>query len=100
MVKDDIDERFAESMKLGCSSDWQSYTWKNELAEQRRRIGLSLEETLSDVETEHNPLHTLERAIGVAAICMRRLIERRLVTDRFRDSRFDVHEMYVKIDVE
>ncbi len=36
----------------------------------------------------------LERAIGVAAICMRRLIECRLVTDRFRDSKLAVHEIH------
>lgn len=101
-MKDDLDERFAESMKLGCvsSSDWQSYTRKNELSEQRRRIGLHLEEALSDAETEHNPLHMLERAISVAAICMRRLIECRLVTDLFRESRLEVYEIPVKTDVE
>ena len=101
-MNDEINERFAEAVKFGWvrSSDWQSYTWKNELAEQRRRIGLHLEEVLSDAETEHNPLHMLERAIGVAAICMRRLLECRLVTDRFRDSQLDLHEIYVKKDVE
>ncbi|MDX3971607.1 MAG: hypothetical protein QHD01_34090 [Bradyrhizobium sp.] len=101
-MNDDINESFAEAVKFGRvrSSDWQSYTWKNELVEQRRRIGLHLEEALSDAETEHNPLHMLERAIGVAAICMRRLLECRLVTDRFRDSQLDVHEIYVKKDVE
>jgi hypothetical protein len=92
----------AESMKLGCvsSSNWQSYTWKNELAEQRGRIGLHLEEALSQAETEHNPYHMLERAIGVASVCMRRLIECRLVTDRFRDSQFGVHEIYARTDSE
>lgn len=101
-MNDEINERFAEAAKFGQvrSSDWQSYTWKNELAEQRRRIGLHLEEVLSDAETEHNPLHMLERAIGVAAICMRRLLECRLVTDRFRDSQLDLYEIYVKKDVE
>ena len=101
-MNDDINENFAEAAKFGWvrSSDWQSYTWKNELAEQRRRIGLHLEEVLSDAETEHHPLHLLERAIGVAAICMRRLLECRLVTDRFRDSQLDLHEIRVKNDAE
>jgi hypothetical protein len=101
-VADDINESFAGAAKFGWvrSSDWQSYTWKNELAEQRQRVALHLEEVLSDAETKHNPLHMLERAIGVAAICMRRLLECRLVTDRFRDSQLDLHEIYVKKDVE
>jgi hypothetical protein len=42
----------------------------------------------------------LERAIGVAAVCMRRPIECRLVTDRFRDSQLAVHNIRVKADVE
>ena len=43
-----------------------------------------MEEVVAEAETEHNPYHMLERAVGVAAICMRRLIECRLVTDRFQ----------------
>jgi hypothetical protein len=82
------------------SADWQSYTWKNELAEQRRRIIQHLGEVLTEADTEHNPYHMLERAIGVAAVCMRRLIECRLVTDRFRDTPLAVHEVEVKKDVE
>jgi hypothetical protein len=102
MNEDDLPKSFVEARKLGCvsSSDWQSYTWKNELSEQRRRILQHLDEVLTDSNTEHNPLHMLERAIGVAAICMRRLIECRLVTDRFRDSELDVHEISVKANVE
>src|SRR5687768_14570228 len=98
MNEDDLPDGLVEALKLGCvsSSDWQSYTWKNELSEQRRRILQHLEEVLADSDTQHNPLHMLERAIGVAAICMRRLIECRLVTDRFRDTEIDVHEISVK----
>jgi hypothetical protein len=102
MNEDDLPKSFVEARKLGCvsSSDWQSYTWKNELSEQRRRILQHVEEVLADSDTEHNPLHMLERAIGVAAVCMRRLIECRLVTDRFRESELEVHEISVKADVE
>lgn len=102
MSEEEIQARIEESRKLGCvgSSDWQSYTWKNELAEQRRRIVLHLDEVLSEKDTEHNPYHMLERAIGVAAVCMRRLIECRLVTDRFRETPLEVHEVSVKKDVE
>lgn len=94
--------RIDEARKLGSvsSSEWQSYTWKNELAEQRRRIILHLGEALAEADTEHNPYHMLERAVGVAAVCMRRLIECRLVTDRFRETPLEVHEIDVKIDAE
>lgn len=85
-------------MKQGMviSSDWQAYTWKNELAEQRDRILRCLEEILSEADTEHNPLHMIERSVGVAALCMRRLLECRLVTDRFRDGQLEVHCVHRK----
>ncbi len=100
-MANDVDERIAEA-RLGSvsSSRWQSYTWKNELAEQKRRIGLHLEEVFAEAETKHNPYHMLERAVGVAAVCMRRLIECRLVTDRFRESKLEVHEVPARADVE
>lgn len=87
------DEALKEAMKRGAviSSDWQSYTWKNELAEQKDRISRHLQEVLSEADTDHNPYHMIERAIGVAALCMRRLLECRLVTDRFRDSQLEVY---------
>lgn len=102
MQQEKIEKEFEQMRKLGSvsSSDWQAYTWKNELAEQKRRIDLHLGEALSDAETEHSPYHMLERAIGVAAVCMRRLIECRLVTDRFRDTALEVHEVLAKADVD
>ncbi|MCM5557433.1 hypothetical protein [Pleomorphomonas sp. JP5] len=97
-----IQDQMEEARKLGSvsSSDWKSYTWKNELAEQRRRIILHLDEALAEADTEHNPYHMLERAVGIAAVCMRRLIECRLVTDRFRETPLEVHEIDVNKDVE
>ena len=102
MPDEDIPAQIDEACKLGgiSSSEWQSYTWKNELAEQRRRIVLHLGEALTDADTEQNPYHMLERAVGIAAVCMRRLIECRLVTDRFRATVLEVHEIAVKKDVE
>lgn len=98
MEDEQISRRLEEARKLGSisSAEWQSYTWKNELAEQKRRIAQHLGEALTDAQTEHNPYHMLERAIGVAAVCMRRLIECRLVTDRFRDTALGVHEVHAK----
>jgi hypothetical protein len=102
MAEDKLAAEIAEIFKLGCvsSSDWQSYTWKNEIAEQKRRIVQHLAEAFSDCETEHNPFHMLERAIGMVAVCLRRLIECRLITDRFRDSQLAVHEIRAKADTE
>ncbi|WP_200905412.1 hypothetical protein [Sphingopyxis sp. 113P3] len=103
MVRDDeVSRRLEEADKLGSigSAEWQSYTWKNELAEQKRRIVLHLGEALTDAQTEHNPYHMLERAVGVAAVCMRRLIECRLVTDRFRDTPLEVHEVHAKAEAD
>jgi hypothetical protein len=93
-----IQAQIEEAQKLGCvgSSEWQSYTWKNELLEQRDRIQVHLREALDDANTEHNPYHMMERAVGVAALCMRRLIECRLVTDLFRETSLSVHEIDVK----
>jgi hypothetical protein len=98
----DLRARIDEARKLGSvsSTEWQSYTWKNELAEQRRRIVGHLSEALAEADTEHNPYHMLERAVGIAAVCMRRLIECRLVTDRFRETPLEVHEIDVNKDVE
>jgi hypothetical protein len=102
MPDQDFHARIDNARKLGsiCSADWRSYTWKNELAEQRRRIILHLGEALAEADTEHNPYHMLERSIGIAAVCMRRLNECRLVTDRFRETPLEVHEIVVKKDVE
>lgn len=66
-MNDDLPQGFLEALKLGCvsSSSWQSYTWKNELVEQQRRVLQHIDEALGDIDTDHNPLHMLERAIGV-----------------------------------
>ncbi|WP_371038696.1 hypothetical protein [Rhodosalinus sp. FB01] len=95
-----IDMALQDLTKFGAisSSSWQSYTWKNELATQRDRISHHLDEIFSEAETEHNPFHMIERSVGVAAVCMRRLLECRLVTDRFRDSQIEVHCVRRKTD--
>lgn len=100
MQQEDIEKQLEQMRKMGCvrSSSWQDYVWKNELAEQQRRIDLHLGEALREAETEHNPYHMLERAIGVAAVCMRRLIECRLVTDHFRDTALQIHKVVARAD--
>lgn len=93
------DEALEEAMKLGTviSSNWQAYTWKNELAQQKKRVSQHLLEVLSEADTEHNPSHMIERAIGVTALCMRRLLECRLVTDRFQGSQLEVYSVPRKV---
>lgn len=100
MKQEEIEKQLEQMRKLGSihSSRWEEYTWKNELAEQKRRIDLHLSEALEGAETVYNPYHMLERAIGVAAVCMRRLIECRLVTDRFRDTALQIYTIVAKAD--
>lgn len=65
------------------SCDWESYPWKNDLAEQLSRVEAHFAEALDEnFIGQHNPLHMLERAVVLAAFSVRRLIEKRLVTDR------------------
>jgi len=62
---------------------WQAYPWKNELALQRERVGLHFAEMLQDeFSGDHSPWDMLERASVLAGFAMRRMFEKRLVTDR------------------
>ncbi len=62
---------------------WQSYPWKNELALQSGRVAIHYAEMLSDdFEGEHSPMDMLDRAIVLASFTMRRMFEKRLVTDK------------------
>lgn len=62
---------------------WESYIWKNELATQSDRVALHFAEALSDDDSlKHNPYHMLDRAIVLSGFAIRRMVEKRLVTDR------------------
>jgi hypothetical protein len=62
---------------------WQAYPWKAELALQRERVTIHFAEMLQeDFTGSHNPLDMLERALVLAAFAMRRMFEKRLVTDK------------------
>ena len=62
---------------------WQSYPWKNELAMQSQRVAIHFAEMLrDDFDGEHSPLDMLDRAIVLSAFAMRRMFEKRLVTDK------------------
>ena len=90
-----MDYESSQNGRIGCVSysDWTEYPWKNEIAQQRERIRQHYFEIVADAETEHNPHHMLERSIGILAICMRRMIECRLVTDKFRKTEIPVFEV-------
>ncbi len=65
-------------------ADWQAYTWKNELALQAAQVREHILEVLDEgFNGEHNPHHMLERALCLSAFCVRRLLEKRLLTDSF-----------------
>jgi hypothetical protein len=61
---------------------WQAYTWKNELALQCQRVAAHFAEMQQEeFEGPHNPFDMLERALVLAGFAMRRMFEKRLVTD-------------------
>jgi|SRR5271166_564988 len=65
-------------------ANWQAYSWKNELSTQFKRALAHCQEILDeDFDGQHNPHDVLERALVLAAFCVRRLVEKRLVTDDF-----------------
>jgi hypothetical protein len=70
---------------------WQSYPWKNELALQSGRVVIHYAEMLSDdFGGEHVPMDMLDRAIVLAAFTIRRMFERRLVTDKLANEKISL----------
>jgi hypothetical protein len=70
---------------------WQSYPWKNELALQSERVAIHYAEMLRDDSSiEHSPMDMLDRAIVLAAFAMRRMIEKRLITDKLASEKIAV----------
>ncbi len=79
-------------------ADWQDYTWKNELLQHAERVSVHLSEVIdSEYEGAHNPHHMLERALTLAAFCVRRMHEKRLVTDTFREEKVPVRTFAANI---
>ena len=66
--------------------EWPAYSWKNELATQVERVKAHFAEMVAEeFDGEHSPLDMLDRAIVLAAFAIRRMVEKRLVTDKLRD---------------
>jgi len=66
------------------SSRWEAYPWKNELKLQAERAVAHGRELIDDAfQHQHDPHSMMERAIVLAAFCVRRMIEKRLVTDAY-----------------
>ncbi|MGD0185211.1 MAG: hypothetical protein ABSC25_08160 [Roseiarcus sp.] len=62
---------------------WQSYPWKNELALQSQRVAIHYAEMLSDdFDGHHNPMDMLDRALILSGFAIRRMVEKRLITDK------------------
>src|SRR4051812_10252950 len=77
-------------MPISCFR-WQSYPWKNELALQRERVAIHYAEMLSDhFDGEHSPMDMLDRAILLAAFAMRRMFEKKLVTDKLASEKMPI----------
>src|SRR6516162_4906328 len=77
---------------------WEKYPWKNELAVQSERVAIHYAEMMSDAfDGEHCPMDMLDRAIVLAAFAMRRMFEKRLVTDKLdvRKSPFEHSRPFV-----
>lgn len=78
-------------------ADWQDYTWKNELLQHAGRVSAHLAEVIDpEYEGAHNPHHMLERALTLAAFCVRRMHEKRLVTDIFREQKVQIRTFAAK----
>src|SRR6202035_4095577 len=73
------------------SSNWESYPWKNELSLQLDRVLAHCAEIVDeDFAGPYNPHHMLERALVLCAFCVRRMVEKRLVTDKFAMTKLEV----------
>ncbi|MFN4175589.1 hypothetical protein [Phenylobacterium sp.] len=73
------------------SKRWESYPWKNELQLQMERaIAHGLEVLDDDFQGDHSPLDMMERAIVLSAFAIRRMVEKKLVTDAFAASKRSV----------
>jgi hypothetical protein len=76
---------------------WQVYPWKNELATQSERVAIHYSELSDDdFKGEHNPLDMLDRAIVLSGFAIRRMFEKRLVTDKLRKVEIDVRTFSTK----
>jgi hypothetical protein len=63
----------------------------NELAMQSERVAKHYSEMLSDeFGGEHSPMDMLDRAIVLAAFAMRRMFEKRLVTDKLASAKVSI----------
>jgi hypothetical protein len=78
-------------MSISYGGPWQSYPWKNELTLQSERVAIHYAEMLSDnFDGEHSPMDMLDRAIVLAAFAIRRMFEKRLVTDRLASEKIAI----------
>lgn len=83
------------------SDRWPVYTWKNELLCQSERVVQHYREFLDkDTEVEHSPFHMLERALILSGFVMRRMDEKRLITDELSKKKFRIVTFNLKEDLD
>ena len=80
------------------SNRWEAYPWKNELKLQVKRAILHGGEVIdAEFEGEHNPIDMMERAIVLAAFAVRRMVEKRLVSDAFARTKLAVRSFNARV---
>lgn len=75
-------------------ASWESSPWKNDLQLHGERALVHLAEIMDDeYDGEHNPHHMLDRAIVLAAFCVRRMHEKKVITDVLQSQTITVRAM-------
>lgn len=71
---------------------WRISHWRDELIQQKKGVIFHYNELLlgDDFKGKHNPMPLLELAIVLAAFVMRRMFEKKLVTDKLRRTNIPV----------
>ena len=73
------------------SDTWQIYTWKHELACHSKRVTQHFRELMDDdYDGPDAPFHMLERALTLSGFVMRRMMERKLVTDLLQAQKISI----------
>lgn len=81
------------------SFSWTSYIWKNEIALHSERVRLHFAEVQDDeFASDHNPLHMLERALILTAFSIRRMFEKKLVTDVLQGEQLQIRSFAATSD--
>ena len=65
---------------------------------QSKRVIAHFSEAISDADVPHNPFHMLDRALMLSAFAIRRMVEKRLITDQLADAKIAVRTFLSRND--